>query len=43
MHAQIGYGICSREDEEAHEHVYRCLKHEVESIVAQRTRDQELI
>ena len=37
----IGYGICNKEDDTAHQHVFRCLKAEVESIVAQRIRDQQ--
>ena len=37
----IGYGICNKEDDTAHEHVFRCLKEEVESIVAQRIREQK--
>ena len=40
---QIGYGLCSKEDDDAHQHVFRCLKHEIESIVAQRIRDQQKI
>ena len=32
----IGYGLCSSEDEEAHTHVFRCLKKEIERLVAER-------
>ena len=38
---QIGYGLCDKENERAHEHVFGCLKTEVERIVAQRIRDQQ--
>ena len=38
---QIGYGLCAKEDDDAHRHVFRCLKDEIESIVAQRIRDQQ--
>lgn len=40
---QIGYGLCDKENERAHEHVFGCLKKEVETIVAQRIRDQQMI
>lgn len=40
---KIGYGVCAKEDQEAHEHIFRALKTEVERIVAQRIRDQEQI
>lgn len=39
----IGYGICDKEDQNAHEHIFRCLKTEVETIVKQRIADQQLI
>ena len=39
--SQIGYGLCDKENEQAHEHVFGCLKKEVETIVAQRIRDQQ--
>ena len=38
---QIGYGLCDKENERAHEHVFGCLKTEVERIVAQHIRDQQ--
>jgi hypothetical protein len=40
---QIGYGICDKEDHNAHAHIFRCLKTEVEAIVKQRIQDQQLI
>jgi hypothetical protein len=40
---KIGYGLCAKEDEHSHQHVFRALKGEVESIVAQRIRDQQKI
>ena len=39
----IGYGICDKEDEAAHMHVFRCLKLEAERIVKERTERQQLI
>ena len=36
----IGYAVCDKEDDAAHDHVFRSLKREVERIVAERTRDQ---
>jgi len=32
----IGYGLCSSEDEYTHSHVFRCLKKEMERLVAER-------
>ena len=40
---KIGYGLCAKEDEHSHQHVFRALKTEVERIVAQRIRDQQKI
>ena len=39
----IGYGVCAKEDEAAHKHVFQCIKDEMERIVAQRIGDQQLI
>ena len=36
----IGYAVCDKEDDAAHDHVFRSLKGEVERIVAERSRDQ---
>ena len=35
----IGYGLCSSEDEDVHSHVFRCLKKEMERIVAERSAE----
>ena len=37
------YYYCAKEDEHSHQHVFRALKTEVESIVAQHIRDQQKI
>ena len=39
----IGYGVCDKEDEQAHVHVFSCLKQEVDRVVAQRIQDQQPI
>ena len=36
----IGYGVCSKEDFEAHVVVFKAIKDEVERIVAERIEDQ---
>ena len=39
----IGYGVCSKEDTAAHVHILRCLKTEVERVVAMHQEHQTLI
>lgn len=39
----IGYGICAQEDKDAHVHVVKCLKAEIERLVADRADMQILI
>jgi len=36
----IGYAVCDKEDDAAHDHVFRSIKLEVERIVAERSRHQ---
>ena len=37
----IGYGVCSSESEEQHAHIMKCLRDEVNSLVAAKIARQE--